>query len=411
MNTKLYEDADRIVSHTLKAILPDQAVREALSGFTAPAGRTVLVAVGKAAWQMASAALKEITADQGIVITKYGHSKGPLANCRIREAGHPVLDENSLKAAADALSLVEDLKEDDTVLFLLSGGASALFELPLVPLETLQDLNRQLLACGASIEEINTLRKRLSAVKGGRFALKCAPAKVFSIVLSDILGDPLDMIGSGPAYPDSSTCEDALRIVDKYSLRVDEKTLALLKEETPKKLDNVTTLLAGNITILCRKAEEICRKLGYETRILNTALQGEARIAGKELAEKAVQLAKEKHSKIALIEGGETVVTLHGNGLGGRNQELVLAAVETLSGQPAAVFSLGSDGTDGPTDAAGAYADGDTLSAMKEKGIDPAQYLADNDSYHAFEAIGQLLFTGPTGTNINDLTVALIDNT
>jgi hydroxypyruvate reductase len=411
MNTKLYEDADRIVSHTLKAILPDQAVREALSGFTAPAGRTVLVAVGKAAWQMASAALKEITADQGIVITKYGHSKGPRATCRTREAGHPVLAENSLTAAADTLSLVEGLKEDDTVLFLLSGGASALFELPLVPLETLQDLNRQLLACGASIEEINTLRKRLSAVKGGRFALKCSPAKVFSIVLSDILGDPLDMIGSGPAYPDSSTCEDALRIVDKYSLRVDEKTLALLKEETPKKLDNVTTLLAGNIAILCRKAEEICRKLGYETRILNTALQGEARTAGKELAEKAVQLAKEKHSKIALIEGGETVVTLRGNGLGGRNQELVLAAVETLAGQPAAVFSLGSDGTDGPTDAAGAYADGDTLSAMKEKGIDPAQYLADNDSYHAFEAIGQLLITGPTGTNINDLTVALIDNT
>ncbi|MBR4122711.1 MAG: DUF4147 domain-containing protein, partial [Erysipelotrichaceae bacterium] len=327
----------------------------------------------------------------------------------IFEAGHPVLDENSLKAAEEALLLVSDLKEEDTVLFLLSGGASALFELPLIPLEILQDLNRQLLACGASIEEINTLRKRLSAVKGGRFALKCAPAHVFSIVLSDILGDPLDMIGSGPAYPDSSTCEDALRIVEKYKLKIGEETIALLKKETPKELGNVTTTLAGNIAILCQKAEEICKKLGYETRVLNLALQGEARAAGKELAEKAVQLAKEGHAKIALIEGGETVVTLHGKGLGGRNQELVLAAVETLAGQNVAVFSLGSDGTDGPTDAAGAYADGDTLSAMKEKGIDPALYLAENDSYHAFEAVGQLLFTGPTGTNINDLTVALID--
>ncbi len=409
MKIKLYEDAGQIIRYTLDAILPDQAVREALRGFAKPAGRTILVAVGKAAWQMADAALKEITVDQGIVITKYGHAKGSLTNCGIFEAGHPVLDENSLKAAEAALSLVSDLQEKDTVLFLLSGGASALFELPLVPLATLQDLNRQLLACGASIEEINTLRKRLSAVKGGRYALKCAPAKVFSIILSDILGDPLDMIGSGPAYPDSSTCEDALRIVEKYRLQIDEKTLALLKEETPKELSNVTTTLAGNIAILCQKAEEICKQLGYETRVLNLALQGEARIAGKELAEKAVQLAEEAHTKTALIEGGETVVTLRGKGLGGRNQELVLAAVETLAGHNAAVFSLGSDGTDGPTDAAGAYADGDTLSAMKEKGIDPALYLAENDSYHAFEAVRQLLFTGPTGTNINDLTVALID--
>ncbi|MBR3151961.1 MAG: glycerate kinase [Erysipelotrichaceae bacterium] len=411
MNETLYQDARQIVSYTLKAILPDQSVRDALRDFPVPAGRTVLVAAGKAAWQMTNAALSEIAVDSGIVITKYGHSKGPLPHCEIHETGHPVLDENSLKAAAAALSLVGDLNKNDTVLFLLSGGASALFELPLVPLETLQDINRQLLECGASITEINTIRKRLSAVKGGRFALKCAPAKVFSILLSDILGDPLDMIGSGPAYPDSATCGEALEIVERYGLKIDDKTLESLKQETPKKLENVTTVLAGNISILCQKAEEICRKLGYETRILDTAVQGEAKTAGKELAEKAVAEARNKYTKLALIEGGETVVVVRGHGLGGRNQELVLAAVETLAGQPAAVFSLGSDGTDGPTDAAGAYADGDTLSAMKEKGIDPAQYLADNDSYHAFEAIGQLLITGPTGTNINDLTVALIDNT
>ena len=411
MNTALYNDAVQITGYTLKAVLPDRSVKDALRDLPVSEGKTVLVAAGKAAWQMANAALSEVAVDRGIVITKYGHSKGPLPRCEICEAGHPVLDENSLKAADRALSLVEDLNEKDTVLFLLSGGASALFELPLVTLETLQDINRQLLECGASITEINTIRKRLSAVKGGRFALKCAPAKVFSIVLSDIIGDPLDMIGSGPAYPDSSTCEEALEIVGRYGLKADEKTLSLLKQETPKKLDNVTTVLAGNISILCQKAEEICRKLGYETRILDTALQGEAKTAGKKLAETAAAEAQKKHIKLALIEGGETVVVVRGNGLGGRNQELVLAAVETLAGQPAAVFSLGSDGTDGPTDAAGAYADGDTLSAMKEKGIDPARYLADNDSYHAFEAVGQLLITGPTGTNINDLTVALIDNT
>ena len=408
MNEKLRKDARMIIEETLESILPDKAVKEALNDFSAPQGKTVLIAAGKAAWQMAKAASEAVKIDSGVVITKYGHSRGEIKNCRIFEAGHPVLDQNTLRATAEALEEVKDLSDKDSVLFLLSGGASALFELPLVPLEELQELNSQLLKCGADITEINTLRKRLSSVKGGRFAKACEPAKVFSIVLSDVLGDPLDVIGSGPAYPDSSTCEEALAVARRYSLRISPEIGELLKQETPKELVNVTTVLAGNIHILCEKASEICRRLGYETVLLSETLCCEARDAGRDLAQTAIRTAAETKKKTALIEGGETVVKVRGNGLGGRNQELVLSAVRSLAGKNVALFSIGSDGTDGPTDAAGAYADGDTFAEMKKKGIDPSLYLDNNDSYHAFEAVGTLIITGPTGTNINDLTVALI---
>ena len=210
------EDAGYIISRSIEAVLPDESVRRALSGRRFP-GRVIPVAVGKAAWQMARAA-KDALGDRlspGIVITKYGHVRGPIPGMTCLEAGHPVPDENSFAASREALALTEGLNETDTVLFLLSGGGSALFESPLVPGGVLQDVTEQLLACGADITEINTIRKRLSAVKGGRFARHCAPAKVLSVILSDIVGDPVDMIASGPAYPDSSTCADALAVAEK----------------------------------------------------------------------------------------------------------------------------------------------------------------------------------------------------
>ena len=213
MNLTLRHDADAIVRASIQAVLPDEAIRRALAEFRPGPGRTLLVAAGKAAWQMAKAAVDTLgQVDGGVVVTKYDHVKGAIPGVDCYEAGHPVPDNGSFFATARALELVQGLSADDTVLFLLSGGGSALFEQPLVSGEELQDITRQLLACGADIVEMNTIRKRLSRVKGGRFAQACAPARVFAVVLSDILGDPLDMIASGPACPDASTCRQALAI-------------------------------------------------------------------------------------------------------------------------------------------------------------------------------------------------------
>ncbi len=409
MNQDLRTHADAIIRSSLRAVLPDEAVKRALSGRTFP-GRVVLVAAGKAAWQMARAAYDCLgpRIDAGAVVTKYGHVKGPIGNFLCCEGGHPVPDENSFAGTEKALSLVRDLTKQDTVLFLLSGGGSALFEKPLVPGAVLQDLTDQFLACGADIVEINTIRKRLSAVKGGRFAQLCAPAQVFSIVLSDILGDPLDMIASGPAAQDSSTCAQAWAVVRKYHLRLTPETEALLRQETPRALDNVTVCVTGSVRQLCAAAAEQCRALGYEPILLTDRLCCEAREAGSFLAS-ILRTHADSNRSLAFLAGGETVVHLTGSGLGGRNQELALAAAAGLDGLAgAAVFSVGSDGTDGPTDAAGGYADGGTAAALREQGIQLDHVLRSNDAYHALEKTGGLIITGPTGTNVNDVAVALL---
>lgn len=408
MNTALRKDADQIVAGSIRAVLPDAAVARALKSFVPRKGRVLLVAAGKAAWQMASAALRILKhVDGGVVITKYDHVKGALPGIDCCEAGHPVPDENSFSATEKALKLVSDLSAEDSVLFLLSGGGSALFEQPLIPGEELQDITRQLLACGADIVEINTIRKRLSRVKGGRFAEACAPAQVFSIVLSDILGDPLDMIASGPACPDSSTCAEALAIADKYKLPLSAQARELLGQETPKSLTNVSTQITGSVRELCSAAAAECRALGYTPILLTDQLCCEAREAGSMLA----SILRTHHNdgrKLAYILGGETVVHLTGKGMGGRNQELALAAAPALAGMRAAVFSIGSDGTDGPTDAAGGYVDGDTAAALTAKGLDVFTVLHENNAYPALAAVEGLIITGPTGTNVNDVAVALL---
>ncbi|MBP1577993.1 MAG: DUF4147 domain-containing protein [Oscillospiraceae bacterium] len=409
MNKILRRDSDKIISASIKAVLPDEAVFRALESFSPPSGRLILVAAGKAAWQMAAAARSKLNRlEKGIVITKYDHVKGDIPDVICYEAGHPVPDENSFKATEKALEMVSGLNENDTVLFLLSGGGSALFEQPLISAEELQNITRQLLASGADIVEMNTIRKRLSAVKGGRFAQKCAPAKVFAIVLSDIIGDPLDMIASGPAYPDSSSCDEAKAIAKKYSLTLSEKAMALLNEETPKQLDNVTTLITGSVKELCLAAANACENLGYRPVILTDELCCQAKEAGSFLAS-IVKTHAGRGEKLAFIAGGETVVKLTGSGKGGRNQELSLAAAAGIAGLDAAVFSLGSDGTDGPTDAAGGYVDGDSLAQFERLGIDIPAVLADNDAYNALKAIDSLIMTGATGTNVNDVAIALIN--
>ena len=405
----LREDAKYIYTRAIEAVLPDEAVRRALDGADFP-GRVILVAAGKAAWRMASAAVSALgeRIDTGIVITKYGHAQGTIPGVVCREAGHPVPDENSFSAAREALALTENLTADDTVLFLLSGGGSALFESPLVSGAELQDITAQLLACGADIVEINTIRKRLSAVKGGRFARHCAPAHVFAVILSDIVGDPVDMIASGPVSPDSSTCADALAAAEKYALRLSDTARGFLAQETPKTADNVTVRVTGSVRELCAAAAKACRDLGYTPEILTDCEQGVAREVGARLG----ALARENAScgtPRAFILGGETVVRLTGNGKGGRNQELPLAAAAEIAGaENVVVFSVGSDGTDGPTDAAGGLADGGTVERLAAAGKTVADVLQNNDAYHVLRDTGDLIITGPTGTNVNDFAAALV---
>ena len=406
----IYTDAQKIIQEALAACLPDQAVRRALEGKTFGTGRVFLVAIGKAAWQMASCAgsLLGDRLEAGVVVTKHGHSQGEIPRCTIIEGGHPVPDADSFRGTRAAMDLVQDLTAEDTVVFLVSGGGSALFESPLIPEEELTALTQELLACGADIVEMNTIRKRLSAVKGGRFAQLCAPAQVYAIVLSDILGDPLDMIASGPAYPDQSTCAQAQAIVEKYGLHLSAQAQELLRQETPKVLDNVETVITGSVRELCAAAGAACQELGYEAVLLTDQLCCQAKEAGSFLASIA-RTHQDTARSLAFLAGGETVVQLTGHGLGGRNQELALAAAEGIAGlEDTVVFSLGSDGTDGPTDAAGGMVDGTTKARLAQAGLTIHQVLADNDAYHALGKVDGLIHTGPTGTNVNDVSVVLI---
>ena len=404
-------DAEQIMRAALKDAMPGDAVRRALGEISLPEdGRLVVIAAGKAAWEMANTAAETLggRVDSGCVITKYGHSRGTIPGLEIHEAGHPVPDGNSYAATRRALLLTDGLTERDTVLFLLSGGGSALFEHPLISSEEMASVTRQLLACGADITEINTIRKRLSAVKGGRFALHCAPARVETVVLSDVIGDPLDMIASGPAYPDSSTCEQAAEIVARYGLKMSEEALKRIGEETPKELPNVHTRVTGSVKQLCASAATECRTLGYEPVFLTAGLNCEAREAGTFLAAIARD-HQDTDKSLAFLAGGETVVHLTGHGKGGRNQEIALSAAAGIAGcRDTCVFSFGSDGTDGPTDAAGGYADEFTAGRLAEAGLDIRAVLKDNDAYHALEKVDGLIMTGPTGTNVNDLSVVLI---
>ena len=408
MNENLRRDAETVVRHAIAAVLPDRAVERALAGMAFP-GRVYVVAAGKAAWQMSRAAVDCLKMPvTGVCVTKYGHVMGPIDGIECIEAGHPVPDENSFRGTQRVLELTKDLTKTDTVLFLLSGGGSALFEKPLISGGELQDITNQLLASGADIVRINTIRKRLSAVKGGKFARWCAPARIEAVVLSDILGDPLDMIASGPAAADSSTCAEAQAIAKEYGLNLSEQAMECLRTETPKSLNNVRTQVIGSVRQLCAAAGEKCRELGYETVFLTDLLSCEAREAGAFLSAIARSHAG-NGKKLAFLAGGETVVHLTGRGLGGRNQEIALGAAQGLDGLKACVISVGSDGTDGPTDAAGGYADGDTLTELEGKGLNPAAVLRENDAYHALKAVHNLIITGPTGTNVNDVTVVLVE--
>ena len=414
-----------VLSAALRAVDPDAVVRAHLqrSGNALQVGaqayprsensRIFLVAFGKAAYPMAAAALSILggNIDTGLILTKYGHAGPPLSDrIRILEAGHPVPDENGLTGAREMLGMVEDAGPEDLVLCLVSGGGSALLTAPVpsIDLAALRVLNERLLASGADIHAINTVRKHLSQVKGGRLAASAHPAQVVSLILSDVVGDDLDIIASGPTVPDPSTFADAVEILERDRIPVPEALRAgLLGEipETPKPgdpvFDRVTNMLIGTNRIAAEAAFAEAGRLGFQPRLLTTRLTGEARKAGAELAAQAAEMPR----GACWIAGGETTVTLGDSpGLGGRNQELALAAVHRLAGlEDTLLVALATDGGDGPTDAAGAVASNRTLARAANLGLDPDDFLERHDAYHFFEPLGDLIRTGPTRTNVNDL--------
>ncbi|MBO5312519.1 MAG: glycerate kinase [Clostridia bacterium] len=411
MREILRKDAERIYTYAIKECMPNRSVEKALTqSFEHPKGKLIVVSIGKAGWEMAKCAY-EILGDRvhsGIVITKYNHSKGGIGKLEIYEGAHPVVDFNCIRATKRALELTEGLTADDTVLLLVSGGGSALLEDVSCPLEKMQELTQSLLKSGADINEINAVRKHISNVKGGRFAEHAYPARVFAVVLSDVIGNDLSTIASGPACADSTTVADCYGIIDKYGIDLDEEMRALISRETPKRIDNARHIISGSVSELCQYAKEKAEEIGYRSYIVSDSVQGDI----CELTKKIKEL-KESSDKIAenqaYIFGGEITVKVKGNGKGGRNQELALRCAEIIkNSRGVSVFSVGSDGTDGPTDMAGGYVDWESEGLLKQKGLDIKEYIENNDSYNALNNCDGLIYTGPTGTNVNDLYVLLV---
>jgi hydroxypyruvate reductase len=391
--------------------------------------RIFVTGCGKGTAPMAKA-LEEILGErltEGLITVKYGHGL-PLQKVRVMEAGHPVPDGAGLEASLSILKRLAVCTGQDLVLCVFSGGGSALFPAPRPPLtlEEKQETTRFLLESGATISEINSLRKHMSLVKGGQLAKIFYPAMVVSLFLSDVVGDSLDVIASGPTVADPSTFADCIRIVDRYGLReklpssVIELLQAGLKgtvEETPKPGDpvfeRVQNLVVGsNYSALLASAQRAV-ELGYPPLILSSHVQGEAREVAQVFTAIGKEIISSAHpvpTPACILAGGETTVTVRGGGKGGRNQEFALAAAICLDRLPGiSILSAGTDGSDGPTDAAGAFADGDTCRNAARKDLNPMEFLARNDSYNFFKAIGDLLITGPTRTNVMDVFCAIVD--
>jgi glycerate 2-kinase len=428
----------RIMAAALEAVEPGRVVEEYLHGHPLQSGRRVFaLGVGKAALPMVESLSRCTDLERALVITKHAPDpdshrlKRKIHGIRIMEAGHPLPDSRSLTAGKEALAFAAALQAEDMLVCLISGGGSALMTAPCLPLDELQGLTSALLACGARIDEINTLRRHLDRVKGGGL-VKATRASVLSLILSDVVGNPLEAIASGPTAPDPTTRAEAFTVLEKYGLPIANLRQSSRKfifapspklaepfprsipqslsayPETLKPADpvfsRVQNVIVGDNALAVDAALRRAQSEGFHTTSFGSAWQGEAREVGKTLAENLRVATSTQEAPFCLVAGGETTVTLQGDGHGGRNQELALAAVTPLDGQQNAVLiSLGTDGEDGPTDAAGAVVSGETLKRARAMDLDPAWHLARNDAYPFFEKLGDLLKTGPTGTNVNDL--------
>jgi hydroxypyruvate reductase/glycerate 2-kinase len=404
--------------------------------------RLLVIGFGKASFQMARAVEEIFGAGlikEGVVVTKYGHCKdqrsvvsgqqsAKLKKIKVYEAGHPIPDENGIKATEEIIRLLKNADENTLVLCLISGGGSALNVSPYegISLNEKQLITDLLLRAGADITELNAVRKHISKVKGGRIAEIARPAEIISLMISDVIGDKLDVIASGPTAPDTSTFQDALDVINKYNLsgKTPESVMDVLNKgrdglipETPKK-DNrvpekVKNIIIGNNHKALDAAVNEALSLGLEAEMISTDIRGEAREAGKWLAGKAIEIKRAKaqgHSNAkCLVSGGETTVTVKGKGKGGRNTELALGFALDIEGiEGITLLSAGTDGNDGPTDAAGAIVDGNTIIKARNLGLDPVECLNNNDSYNFFKQTGSLLITGPTGTNVMDIQIVLV---
>jgi glycerate 2-kinase len=423
-----------LIGAALAAADPADAVRRTLRregrrltagslAYSLDEGRVFIIGAGKASLAMGTAAaevLGKLLAG-GVLIAKRGESspgrrRPPQlpAGVRVFYAGHPVSDATSVEATSAALALLQDVGPGDLVLCLISGGASALMTQPVIPLADWRHLIDVLLASGCTINELNAVRKRLDLIKGGGLARSAAPAACLSLILSDVVGNPLDVIGSGPTVPNPDPPRLARTVLDRYEVvenlpestwqTIDEALVSAEAESTQAPPAAADNLIIGDVRRSAEAAVAAAGRLGFSARLLTAHLEGEAREVGRVVA----ALAKDAPSGACLVLGGETTVTLRGKGLGGRNQELALAAAVALDGWPNVVLAaFATDGDDGPTTAAGAIATGQSVAEARQAGLDPLDYLDRNDSYHFFDRLGGLIETGPTGTNVNDLVFIL----
>jgi len=438
---KLRSQALRIFKAALDASNPGRAILHhvRISGRFLIAGgrrynlgsyqRVFVIGAGKAGAAMGRTVERLLGSriEAGLINVKYGHL-AKLGRIELNECGHPIPDEAGVRGAERIARIAEGAAAEDLIICLISGGASALLPAPAPPvtLEEKRATTGLLLASGATIHEINAVRKHISRLKGGQLASLAHPATVLTLLLSDVIGDDLDVIGSGPTAPDASTFASALAVLDKYGLadRVPASVAERLRRgargdlaETPKPADalfrGVQNLIVGSGALAIQAAAAKARELGFRPLVLSTSIEGETREVARvhaAIAREVIARGRPARPPLCLISGGETTVTLRGGGLGGRNQEFVLAAAMELAGAPSVVIlSGGTDGTDGPTDAAGAIADGRTVSRARAAGMEAAHFLADNDSYHFFEPLGDLLITGPTNTNVMDVRLILVE--
>ena len=390
-------------------------------------GRVYVVGAGKACAAMA-AAVEEVLGDRirdGVVVVKDGYAI-PLRRIRVTQAGHPVPDARGVEGTSAILALLTETGPEDLVIVLISGGGSALLPAPVAGIDLIdkQTMTRVLLACGATIDEINAVRKHCSRIKGGQMARALFPARSLTLILSDVIGDPVDAIASGPTVPDTTTYGEALEVLRRYRIE-DRIPVSILRHlergargeipETPKAGDPCFATahhrIVGNNLQSLLAARDRAARLGFQALILTTELKGESREVAKVLTALLLEMRRSGHPvspPACLLLGGETTVTVRGKGKGGRSQELVLAgAIAIAGGRDLVIWSAGTDGTDGPTDAAGAVADGDTWARAKEVGLDPLRALEENDAYHFFEGLGDLIKTGPTLTNVMDILLLL----
>ncbi len=438
----LREHANEIFKHALSTLDPEQLIKEKVSIQDSTLivekreynlnnyENIYVVGGGKACAPMAKA-MEELLGDKidnGLIVVKYNHGL-PLNKIETVEASHPIPDKNGIRGTSDILRLLSKTGEKDLVICLISGGGSALLVQPHkeITLPGLQIISTKLLACGARIDEINTVRKHLSSIKGGQLARASHPSTLITLILSDVVGDPMDIIASGPTVPDESTFEDAYKIIQKYSLedKILESVYSFLRsgktgkiEETPKNgdeiFDNTQNVIVGSNKIALDAAEKKAKDLGYNTIILSSLVEGESRDAAKFFAAIAKEVSRTGTpvpKPACIIAGGETTVTIRGKGKGGRNQEFALSAALEISGcDGIVVLSAGTDGTDGPTDATGAIVDSNTCKNAKVKFcLNPEEYLRRNDSYNFFNNTGEHIITGPTMTNVMDIMISLID--